>query len=394
MDDDQKSISIAPPARMNSFRQQPQQKLNGSNSNSKAPAAVQSSSSRRVSMDSMLSSNLGGDGENPAQSQSNTHEIAAPHMIATTPLRRGSGPDRVATIDDCSPSSSVGGGGARAAASIDPSATSLLAIPAPPPPPSGGGGFLPRMEITRRSSAPGFYSSQNLLLPPPPFAPGPYSFAGMNHYPPFPSSTTAAAMPPVASRRASYAGGYLSGSNSHNNHMLFPPPPAGMMFPSMDGFPSMSFPNAAGSSSSMMMMGGGNRSDSTPSPSMDDGSGRGDDMLGGNSSQNSHRRDSMGSTSQLSLSAGDKVNRSNRGSSGGVIRRSRPSGVSSFPMKLHRILSDAEYRDYVAWLPHGRAWRILKQKTFEKEVIPKFFRSARYASFMRQVHYSIRLLME
>jgi hypothetical protein len=56
-----------------------------------------------------------------------------------------------------------------------------------------------------------------------------------------------------------------------------------------------------------------------------------------------------------------------------------------FPVKLHYILSNPKYQDCVAWLPHGRAWRILKAKTFEKKVIPRFFRSAKYASFMRQV---------
>ena len=58
-----------------------------------------------------------------------------------------------------------------------------------------------------------------------------------------------------------------------------------------------------------------------------------------------------------------------------------------FPAKLHYILSNPKYKDCVAWLPHGRAWRILKPKTFEKKVIPKFFRSFKYASFMRQVSY-------
>jgi hypothetical protein len=63
----------------------------------------------------------------------------------------------------------------------------------------------------------------------------------------------------------------------------------------------------------------------------------------------------------------------------------RPQSIVSFPTKLYEILMDTKYADYVTWLPHGRAWRILKQKSFEKEVIPKHFRSARYASFMRQV---------
>jgi hypothetical protein len=60
--------------------------------------------------------------------------------------------------------------------------------------------------------------------------------------------------------------------------------------------------------------------------------------------------------------------------------------VSSFPMKLHEILSSPEYESIVTWLPHGRAWRVLKPKAFEEKIIPKFFRSSKYASFMRQVN--------
>jgi hypothetical protein len=66
-------------------------------------------------------------------------------------------------------------------------------------------------------------------------------------------------------------------------------------------------------------------------------------------------------------------------------RKERAPSSSSFPTKLYKILADPNYREYVAWLPHGRAWRVLKPKAFEEDVIPKFFRSERYASFMRQV---------
>jgi HSF-type DNA-binding len=59
------------------------------------------------------------------------------------------------------------------------------------------------------------------------------------------------------------------------------------------------------------------------------------------------------------------------------------SSVSSFPSKLHAILSSPEYQDVISFLPHGRAWRVLKPKAFEESVIPKFFRSSKYASFMR-----------
>jgi hypothetical protein len=57
----------------------------------------------------------------------------------------------------------------------------------------------------------------------------------------------------------------------------------------------------------------------------------------------------------------------------------------TFPVKLHMMLSDSAYTKFIQWSSHGRAWRILKPKEFEKDVIPKFFRSAKYASFMRQV---------
>ena len=62
-----------------------------------------------------------------------------------------------------------------------------------------------------------------------------------------------------------------------------------------------------------------------------------------------------------------------------------------FPVKLHYILSNPKYQDCVAWLPHGRAWRVLKPKAFERRIIPKFFRSEKYASFMRQVRELIKV---
>lgn len=58
----------------------------------------------------------------------------------------------------------------------------------------------------------------------------------------------------------------------------------------------------------------------------------------------------------------------------------------AFPVKLHRILSNPEFRDVIAWLPHGRSWKVIKPKSFEESVIPLYFRHAKYASFMRQVN--------
>jgi len=71
----------------------------------------------------------------------------------------------------------------------------------------------------------------------------------------------------------------------------------------------------------------------------------------------------------------------------GLVGTSAASGKEPpFPVKLHKILSKAEFADVVSWLPHGRSWRVLKPKAFEEKVVPLYFRHAKYASFMRQVN--------
>jgi hypothetical protein len=74
------------------------------------------------------------------------------------------------------------------------------------------------------------------------------------------------------------------------------------------------------------------------------------------------------------------------------IPKKRAAPTTSFPTKLHKILSTPDCNEYIDWLPHGRAFRILKAKGFEEHVLPKFFRSSRYSSFMRQVRASSLLL--
>lgn len=64
-----------------------------------------------------------------------------------------------------------------------------------------------------------------------------------------------------------------------------------------------------------------------------------------------------------------------------------PGRVPNFPAKMTAILATPEFSDIVAWLPHGRAWRILKPREFEIKVIPKFFEHAKFSSFVRQVRW-------
>ncbi len=55
-----------------------------------------------------------------------------------------------------------------------------------------------------------------------------------------------------------------------------------------------------------------------------------------------------------------------------------------FPLKLHAILANPEYHDIIGWLPHGNAWKIFQVSLFEQILVPRHFRHAKYASFMRQ----------
>ena len=53
---------------------------------------------------------------------------------------------------------------------------------------------------------------------------------------------------------------------------------------------------------------------------------------------------------------------------------------------MHAILSRPDFRDVVAWLPHGRSWRVLKPREFEIKIIPLFFEHAKFSSFVRQAN--------
>jgi hypothetical protein len=74
------------------------------------------------------------------------------------------------------------------------------------------------------------------------------------------------------------------------------------------------------------------------------------------------------------------------GTASSLLNQPTSAKEPTFPVKLHLILSNPEFDDIIAWLPHGRSWRILQQKAFEERVIPLYFRHGRYSSFARQVN--------
>ena len=63
-----------------------------------------------------------------------------------------------------------------------------------------------------------------------------------------------------------------------------------------------------------------------------------------------------------------------------------PGRVPNFPAKMHAILSRPDLADVVAWLSHGRSWRVLKPREFEIRVIPIYFEHSKFSSFIRQAN--------
>lgn len=58
-----------------------------------------------------------------------------------------------------------------------------------------------------------------------------------------------------------------------------------------------------------------------------------------------------------------------------------------FPEKVWYLLSSKNVsEDIISWMPHGRAFKIKDIEAMEREVIPKYFRHNKYASFKRQLN--------
>ena len=56
-----------------------------------------------------------------------------------------------------------------------------------------------------------------------------------------------------------------------------------------------------------------------------------------------------------------------------------------FPQKLFTLMTK-ESPSIIAWIPTGNAFRILDSDKFQSEVIPKYFKHSKFASFLRQLN--------
>ena len=63
-----------------------------------------------------------------------------------------------------------------------------------------------------------------------------------------------------------------------------------------------------------------------------------------------------------------------------------PGRTPNFPATMHAILFDSALKDVIAWMPHGRSWRILNPRELEIRVLPKYFEHNKFSSFIRQTN--------
>jgi len=62
---------------------------------------------------------------------------------------------------------------------------------------------------------------------------------------------------------------------------------------------------------------------------------------------------------------------------------------AAFPLKLHETLSQIDengFSDIIGWLPHGRSFKIFKQKEFSQVILPRYFVMTKKSSFLRQLN--------
>lgn len=67
-------------------------------------------------------------------------------------------------------------------------------------------------------------------------------------------------------------------------------------------------------------------------------------------------------------------------------KTTKQSSRVSFPVKLHQILSNPEYRHIIRWMPHGRSWNIYDKDLLASVVCKEHFNHDKFDSFNRSVN--------
>ncbi len=59
---------------------------------------------------------------------------------------------------------------------------------------------------------------------------------------------------------------------------------------------------------------------------------------------------------------------------------------TNFPMKLYDMLSNPDNHHAIAWMPHGRAWKVRQKDVFMRTTCPQYFSQTKFESFIRQAN--------
>ena len=57
----------------------------------------------------------------------------------------------------------------------------------------------------------------------------------------------------------------------------------------------------------------------------------------------------------------------------------------TFSQKIYHILQDETKSGMIAWMPHGRAFKVFAPKTFEREVLTQYFPGSHFSRFTTQL---------
>jgi len=60
--------------------------------------------------------------------------------------------------------------------------------------------------------------------------------------------------------------------------------------------------------------------------------------------------------------------------------------MKTFPFILHDILSDPESQNIIAWMPHGRSWKVMDKEKLAMVICPTYFSHSKFEHFTRSVN--------
>lgn len=63
-----------------------------------------------------------------------------------------------------------------------------------------------------------------------------------------------------------------------------------------------------------------------------------------------------------------------------------PTAIKTFPEKLMDMLDNEDVQDAITWLPGGKSFSIINPNKFTDNVLPRFFKQAKFESFVRKLY--------